>query len=76
MNKILDKYLAERKQPQDKDVDDVKGSQPKKYFKGLDKDDKKSRANYFARGGGRGKAPGDDDPDNKTSPSKHTKKNR
>jgi len=74
MNKILDKYLAERKQPQDKDVDDVKGSQPKKYFKGLDKDDKKSRANYFARGGGRGKAPGDDDPDNKTSPSKHTKK--
>ena len=74
MNKILDKYLAERKQPQDKDVDDVKGSQPKKYFKGLDKDDKKARANYFARGGGRGKAPGDDDPDNKTTPSKHTKK--
>ena len=74
MNKILDKYLAERKQPQDKDVDDVKGSQPKKYFKGLDKDDKKARANYFARGGGRGKAPGDDDPDAKTTPSKHTKK--
>ena len=74
MNKILDKYLAERKQPQDKDVDDVKGSQPKKYFKGLDKDDKKARANYFARGGGRGKAPGDDDPNAKTTPSKHTKK--
>ena len=74
MNKILDKYLAERKQPQDKDVDDVKGSQPKKYFKGLDKDDKKARANYFARGGGRGKAPGDDYPDAKTNPSKHTKK--
>ena len=74
MNKILDKYLAERKQPQDKDVDDVKGSQPKKYFKVLDKDDKKARANYFARGGGRGKAPGDDDPDAKTTPSKHTKK--
>ena len=74
MNKILDKYLAERKQPQDKDVDDVKGSQPKKYFKGLDKDDKKARANYFARGGGRGKAPGDDAPDAKTTPSKHTKK--
>ena len=74
MNKILDKYLAERKQPQDKDVDDVKGSQPKKYFKGLDKDDKKARAKYFARGGGRGKAPGDDDPDAKTTPSKHTKK--
>ena len=74
MNKILDKYLAERKQPQDKDVDDVKGSQPKKYFKCLDKDDKKARANYFARGGGRGKAPGDDDPDAKTTPSKHTKK--
>ena len=74
MNKILDKYLAERKQPQDKDVDDVKGSQPKKYFKGLDKDDKKARANYFARGGGRGKAPGDDDHDAKTTPSKHTKK--
>ena len=46
----------------------------KKYFKGLDKDDKKARANYFARGGGRGKAPGDDDPDAKTTPSKHTKK--
>ena len=74
MNKILDKYLAERKQPQDKDVDDVKGSQPKKYFKGLDKDDKKARANYFARGGGRGKAPGDDDPDAKPTPSKHTNK--
>ena len=32
MNKILDKYLAERKQPQDKDVKSKKGTQPKKYL--------------------------------------------
>ena len=34
-------------QPQDKDVKKVKGTQPKKYYKTLDKDTKKKRAAFF-----------------------------
>ena len=54
-------------QPQDKDVKKVKGTQPKKYFKGLSKDVKMKRAKHFAKKSklhkGRrysGKAQGDD----------------
>ena len=36
-------------QPQDKDVKKVKGTQPKKYFKGLSKDVKTKRAKHFAK---------------------------
>ena len=36
-------------QPQDKDVKKVKGTQPKKYFKGLSKDVKMKRAKHFAK---------------------------
>ncbi len=35
------------RQPQDKDVKKVKGTQPKKYYKTLDKDTKKKRADFF-----------------------------
>ena len=43
MNEDMDK------QPQDKDVKKVKGTQPKKYFKGISKDAKMKRAKYFAK---------------------------
>ena len=36
-------------QPQDKDVKKIKGTQPKKYFKGLSKDVKQKRAKHFAK---------------------------
>ena len=36
-------------QPQDKDVKKIKGTQPKKYFKGLSKDVKTKRAKHFAK---------------------------
>ena len=59
------------KQQQDPHVDDVDGSQPKKYYKGLSKKDKEARAQHFKKGS-KSAAPGDDDV--KTTPSKHTKK--
>jgi len=61
--------MKERKQPQDPTVKDEPGSQPKKYFKGLSKDDKEARAKHFTKGSTK-PAPGDDDV--KTKPSKHT----
>ena len=69
-------------QPQDKDVKKVKGTQPKKYYKKLDKDTKKKRAAFFKKKAGTYK-PSDDDDDYKpapgdakakTKPSIHTKK--
>ena len=69
-------------QPQDKDVKKVKGTQPKKYYKKLDKDTKKKRAAFFKKKAGSYKksddnddykaAPGDKKA--KTKPSIHTKK--
>ena len=69
-------------QPQDKDVKKVKGTQPKKYYKKLDKDTKKKRADFFKKKSGSYKksddnddykaAPGDKKA--KTKPSIHTKK--
>ena len=61
--------MQERKQPQDKQVDDVDGTQPKKYYTGLSKKDKEDRAQHFKKGS-KTPAPGDDDA--KTKPSKHT----
>ena len=67
----LDNDLEERKQEQDPHVDDVDGTQPKKYYKGLSKKDKEARAQHFKKGS-KSPAPGDDDA--KTTPSKHTQK--
>ena len=74
--------FVEAKQPQDKDVKKVKGTQPKKYYKTLDKDTKKKRAAFFKKKAGTYK-PSDDDDDYKAAPgdakaktktSTHTKK--
>ena len=69
-------------QPQDKDVKKVKGTQPKKYYKTLDKDTKKKRAAFFKKKAGTYKKSDDDDdykpaPGDekaKTKPSTFTKK--
>jgi len=76
------KYEDMDAQPQDKDVKKVKGTQPKKYYKTLDKDTKKKRAAFFKKKAGSYKksdgnkdykaAPGDAKAKTKTST--HTKK--
>jgi nicotinic acid mononucleotide adenylyltransferase len=71
---------APKKTPQDRDVKDIEGTQPKKYYKGLSKDDKEARAKQFAKGADKPDdspssykpAPGDDEAE--TKPSKHTLK--
>lgn len=70
--------LEKTKVPQDPDVKDKKGTQPKKYFKGLSKSTKDKRDAHFAKG----KKKADDDPsaykpapgdkEAKTKPSKYT----
>ena len=60
---VLD-FLEEKKEEakkdtvQDKDIKDRKGSQPKKYYKGLAKSTKEKRAAHFKKGA----AMSDDDP--------------
>jgi len=82
--KSLEKQIDDDmdRQPQDKDVKKVKGTQPKKYYKTLDKATKKKRAAFFKKKAGTYK-PSDDDDDYKpapgdakakTKPSIHTKK--
>lgn len=67
-----------RRTQQDKDVEDKKGTQPKKYYaKDADGDEmskstKDKRAAHFAKGGSTEPAPGDKGA--KTKPSQHTKK--
>lgn len=63
--------MKERKQPQDPQVDDEPGTQPKKYYKGLSKKDKEARAKHFKKGS-TASAPGDKGV--KTKPSVHTMK--
>ena len=63
-------------QPQDRDVKKIKGTQPKKYYKKMSKDDKEKRAKHFttrdtSKNDNR-PAPGDKGA--KTKPSIHTKK--
>jgi predicted nucleotidyltransferase len=62
--------------PQDRDVKKKKGTQPKKYYKGLSKDVKSKRASHFKSQDttkpGYKPAPGDKDA--KTKPSIHTQK--
>ena len=69
------------RQPQDKDVKKVKGTQPKKYYKTLDKSTKKKRADFFKTRKPYRKSDDDDDykpaPGDakaKTKPSTFTKK--
>ena len=69
------------RQPQDKDVKKVKGTQPKKYYKTLDKGTKKKRADFFKTRKPYRKSDDDDDykpaPGDakaKTKPSTFTKK--
>ena len=69
------------RQPQDKDVKKVKGTQPKKYYKTLDKATKKKRADFFKTRKPYSKSDDDDDykpaPGDakaKTKPSGFTKK--
>ena len=71
------KAVSEKKElPQDRDVKDKKGTQPKKYYKDLSKDVKSKRASHFksqdTEKGPYKPAPGDDKA--KTKPSKHTLK--
>lgn len=72
--------IESRKKPQDKDVKDMPGTQPKEYYKDVPKDDKDARAKHFARQSKKSAddpaaykpAPGDKDAE--TKPSKHTNK--
>ena len=66
----------EDKEEQDRDIKDKEGTQPKKYYKGLDKKTKEKRDAHFKKGL-TGPAPGDKDEDGKpvkTKKSVHTKK--
>ena len=74
-----------RRVAQDPDVDDKKGTQPKKYYSGVKKDKKDDRDAHFKKGASMSDdnpaaykpAPGDKDKDGKmkkTKPSKHTNK--
>ena len=66
--------------PQDRDTKKKKGSQPKKYYKGLSKDVKDKRADFFKKQDykksdkGKDYKPAPGDKDAKTKPSIHTKK--
>jgi len=72
--------LVERKTPQDDNIKDMEGTQPKKYYSGVKKSEKDDRARHFAKGAKMDDdnpaaykpAPGDEDAE--TKPSKHTKK--
>jgi len=68
--------IQEDKEEQDRDIKDKEGTQPKKYYKGLDKKTKEKRDAHFKQGK-TGPAPGDEDEDGKpvkTKKSVHTKK--
>ena len=80
--KLLTKDISDDmdRQPQDKDVKKVKGTQPKKYYKTLDKGMKKKRAAFFRKQKYKKSDDDDDykpapgDKGAKTKPSIHTKK--
>ena len=81
LDNILEKL---RRVAQDPDVDDKKGTQPKKYYSGVKKDKKDARDAHFKKGASMSddnpnayKEAGDRDKDGKlkkTKPSKHTNK--
>ena len=68
---LKQELVKEDKEEQDRDVKHKDGTQPKKYYKGLDKKTKDARDAHFKKGK-TGPAPGDSDA--KTKPSVHTKK--
>ena len=76
---VYEEFFAERKVAQDKDIEDRKGTQPKKYYaKDADGDEmskstKQARARHFSKKKS-GPAPGDANA--KTKESEHTKKYR
>jgi len=84
LNHIFSEFIIEKPTlPQDKDVAKKDGTQPKKYYVGLDKDTKDARASHFATNGPKSDsdksayndAPGDKEAREKGMPqSKHTKK--
>ena len=84
LNHIFAEFIVEKPTlPQDKDVAKKDGTQPKKYYVGLDKDTKDARASHFATTGPKSDsdksaykdAPGDKEAREKDMPqSKHTKK--
>ena len=81
INNMFDLFMESRSEKsQDPDVKDMPGSQPKSYYKGVEKDKKDDRARHFAKYGKMDDdnpdaykpAPGDKEA--KTKPSVHTKK--
>ena len=81
INNVFEVFMEARTtEPQDSDVKDMPGSQPKAYYKGVEKDVKDTRARHFAKYAKKSdddpasykKAPGDEGA--KTKPSVHTKK--
>lgn len=80
-----EEHIHEKKNPQDPDVKDIEGTQPKHYYKGVKKDTKDDRARHFKNKSKMSDenpkayvpAPGDKDPKTgelkKTKPSSHTK---
>ena len=76
INQLSTLVMSEDKEEQDRDIKDREGTQPKKYYKGLDKKTKEKRDAHFKQGK-TGPAPGDEDEDGKpikTKKSTHTKK--
>jgi len=52
INNVFSNFIVEKPiLPQDKDVKDKEGTQPSKYYKGLDKNTKDARASHFAVNG-------------------------
>ena len=84
LNHMFEEFIVEKPTlPQDKDVAKKDGTQPSKYYKGLDKDTKDARASHFATTGPKSDsdksaykdAPGDKEAREKGMPqSKHTLK--
>jgi len=84
LNHMFEQFIFEKPTlPQDKDVAKKDGTQPKKYYAGLDKDTKDARASHFATTGPKSDsdksayndAPGDKEAREKGMPqSKHTRK--
>ncbi len=83
VNDMFSLFAEGAKLPQDKDVKGREGTQPSKYYKGMDKSTKQARAAHFERTGPKSDsdpsayadAPGDKEAREKGMPqSKHTKK--
>lgn len=81
LNISFEMFLESRStKPQDPDIKDMPGSQPKGYYKGVDKDKKDDRARHFAKyakmddDDPKAYKPAPGDKEAETKPSVHTKK--